>query len=85
MDALAPFILPHEPKVDPEPLPYLKENDSYQYDINLFVAIKGQEMSKAEVRFLPFFNRACLYFFQVPSTLYFLLNLYCHMSRFHRI
>eukprot|EP00116_Pleurobrachia_bachei_P004596 sb/3464858/ len=48
MDALAPFVLPHEPKVDPEPLPYLKENDSYQYDINLFVAIKGEEMSKAE-------------------------------------
>ena len=63
MDALAPFVLPHEPKVDPEPLPYLKENDSYQYDINLFVAIKGEEMSKAEVRWPTFLTLYHVYIY----------------------
>lgn len=49
MDALAPFRLPHTPKDEPEPLPYLKEKDSYQFNIELFVAIKGGEMVEPAV------------------------------------
>lgn len=48
MDALAPFRLPHEPQLDPEPLPYLAERDSYQFDINLFATIQGEDMLKPE-------------------------------------
>lgn len=49
MDALAPFRLPLEPKTDPEPLPYLVEKDSYQFDIKLFTAIQGENMNKSEI------------------------------------
>jgi len=43
MDALAPFALPN-PVQDPEPFDYLKHSDPYTFDVNLEVAIQGQEM-----------------------------------------
>ncbi|XP_003225949.1 fumarylacetoacetase [Anolis carolinensis] len=46
MEALMPFVLPN-PIQDPKPLPYLCDDQPYTFDINLFVAIKGAEMSKA--------------------------------------
>ncbi|XP_032088534.1 fumarylacetoacetase [Thamnophis elegans] len=45
MEALMPFALPN-PIQDPKPLPYLFDDQPYTFDINLFVAIKGDGMSK---------------------------------------
>ncbi|KAF4792938.1 Fumarylacetoacetase [Turdus rufiventris] len=44
MEALMPFVLPN-PVQDPKPLPYLQDKEPYTFDINLFVAIKGEGMS----------------------------------------
>eukprot|EP00035_Acanthoeca_spectabilis_P019923 m.430260 g.430260 ORF g.430260 m.430260 type:complete len:421 (-) comp17141_c0_seq1:1507-2769(-) len=38
MDALEQFLVPNE-KQEPEPLPYLKHDDQYNFDINLTAAI----------------------------------------------
>ncbi|XP_067327543.1 fumarylacetoacetase isoform X2 [Anolis sagrei] len=46
MEALMPFALPN-PIQDPKPLPYLCDDQPYTFDISLFVAIKGDGMSKA--------------------------------------
>ncbi|XP_044294745.1 fumarylacetoacetase [Varanus komodoensis] len=45
MEALMPFALPN-PIQNPKPLPYLCDDQPYTFDINLFVAIKGNGMSK---------------------------------------
>ncbi|XP_053127630.1 fumarylacetoacetase [Hemicordylus capensis] len=45
MEALLPFVLPN-PIQDPKPLPYLCDDQPYTFDINLFVALKGDGMSK---------------------------------------
>ncbi|XP_070809834.1 fumarylacetoacetase isoform X2 [Pituophis catenifer annectens] len=45
MEALMPFALPN-PIQDPKPLPYLCDDQPYTFDINLFVAIKGDGMNK---------------------------------------
>uniref|UniRef100_A0A7N6AU24 Fumarylacetoacetase n=1 Tax=Anabas testudineus TaxID=64144 RepID=A0A7N6AU24_ANATE len=45
MEALLPFIEPN-PIQDPEPLPYLQHHDAYTFNINLFVSLKGTNMSK---------------------------------------
>ncbi|XP_015271305.1 PREDICTED: fumarylacetoacetase-like, partial [Gekko japonicus] len=45
MEALQPFVLPN-PIQDPKPLPYLCDDQPYTFDINLFVSIKGEGMSK---------------------------------------
>ncbi|KAM6425968.1 fumarylacetoacetase isoform 2-T2 [Liasis olivaceus] len=45
MEALMPFVLPN-PIQDPKPLPYLCDDQPYTFDINLFVAIKGDGMNK---------------------------------------
>ncbi|XP_062998628.1 fumarylacetoacetase [Elgaria multicarinata webbii] len=45
MEALMPFVLPN-PIQDPKPLPYLCDDQPYTFDIKLFVAIKGDGMSK---------------------------------------
>lgn len=39
MEALEPFKVANYPQ-DPEPFPYLKHKDDYNFDINLEVAIK---------------------------------------------
>ncbi|EMP29179.1 Fumarylacetoacetase [Chelonia mydas] len=44
MEALMPFVLPSPVQV-PKPLPYLCDEEPYAFDINLFVAIKGEGMS----------------------------------------
>ncbi|XP_017534502.3 fumarylacetoacetase isoform X2 [Manis javanica] len=46
MDALMPFAVPN-PKQDPPPLPYLRHDQPYTFDINLSVALKGEGMSQA--------------------------------------
>ncbi|XP_020637355.3 fumarylacetoacetase [Pogona vitticeps] len=45
MEALMPFALPN-PIQDPKPLPYLCDDQPYTFDINLFVALKGDKMNK---------------------------------------
>ncbi|KAM5206579.1 fumarylacetoacetase isoform 2-T2 [Hipposideros larvatus] len=45
MDALMPFVVPN-PEQDPKPLPYLRHDQPYTFDINLFVALKGEGMSQ---------------------------------------
>ncbi|XP_060549304.1 fumarylacetoacetase [Pantherophis guttatus] len=45
MEALMPFALPN-PIQDPKPLTYLCDDQPYTFDINLFVAIKGDGMCK---------------------------------------
>ncbi|RVE75001.1 hypothetical protein OJAV_G00027700 [Oryzias javanicus] len=46
MEALLPFAEPN-PVQDPEPLPYLQHQDPYTFNIQLSVALKGQDMSEA--------------------------------------
>ncbi|XP_023669791.2 fumarylacetoacetase [Paramormyrops kingsleyae] len=46
MEALLPFAQPNEAQ-DPEPLPYLRHDDPYTFDINLFVSVKGDTMREA--------------------------------------
>uniref|UniRef100_A0A9J7YRZ0 Fumarylacetoacetase n=1 Tax=Cyprinus carpio carpio TaxID=630221 RepID=A0A9J7YRZ0_CYPCA len=46
MDALMPFVEPN-PVQDPVPLPYLRHDDPYTFNINLFVAVKGEGMREA--------------------------------------
>ncbi|KAK7912779.1 hypothetical protein WMY93_012990 [Mugilogobius chulae] len=46
MEALMPFAEPN-PVQDPEPLPYLQHQDPYTFNINLFVALKGEGMAQA--------------------------------------
>ncbi|XP_061526549.1 fumarylacetoacetase [Phycodurus eques] len=43
MEALLPFAEPN-PIQDPQPLPYLRHEDAYTFNINLFVSLKGQLM-----------------------------------------
>ncbi|OCT89882.1 hypothetical protein XELAEV_18018495mg [Xenopus laevis] len=43
MEALMPFVLPN-PVQDPVPLPYLRDNTNYRFDINLCVCIQGKGM-----------------------------------------
>ncbi|XP_074090114.1 fumarylacetoacetase isoform X2 [Macrotis lagotis] len=45
MEALMPFTLPN-PVQDPKPLSYLCHEEPYTFDINLFVALKGEGMSQ---------------------------------------
>ncbi|KAG8516423.1 Fumarylacetoacetase, partial [Galemys pyrenaicus] len=45
MDALLPFAVPN-PEQDPKPLPYLRHDQPYAFDINLAVALKGEGMSQ---------------------------------------
>uniref|UniRef100_A0A8C9J252 Fumarylacetoacetase n=1 Tax=Panthera tigris altaica TaxID=74533 RepID=A0A8C9J252_PANTA len=40
MDALLPFAVPN-PEQDPQPLPYLRHDRPYTFDINLSVTLKG--------------------------------------------
>ena len=42
MEALEPFKVPNYPQ-DPEPFPYLKHADDYNFDINLEVSIKRKQ------------------------------------------
>ncbi|NWJ09967.1 FAAA Fumarylacetoacetase, partial [Crypturellus undulatus] len=44
MEALMPFVLPN-PVQDPKPLPYLRDEEPYTFDIKLLVALKGEGMS----------------------------------------
>ncbi|XP_069029030.1 fumarylacetoacetase [Embiotoca jacksoni] len=46
MEALLPFAEPNTIQ-DPEPLPYLQHQDSYTFNINLFVSLKGRSMAEA--------------------------------------
>uniref|UniRef100_A0ABI7ZPT5 Fumarylacetoacetase n=1 Tax=Felis catus TaxID=9685 RepID=A0ABI7ZPT5_FELCA len=46
MDALLPFAVPN-PEQDPKPLPYLRHDRPYTFDINLSVTLKGEGMSQA--------------------------------------
>ncbi|KAM4743661.1 fumarylacetoacetase [Anableps anableps] len=46
MEALLPFA-ESNPIQDPQPLPYLQHQDAYTFDINLFVSLKGQDMTDA--------------------------------------
>eukprot|EP01135_Chromosphaera_perkinsii_P003966 Nk52_evm9s265 gene=Nk52_evmTU9s265 len=48
MEALEPFKV-QNPSQEPEVLPYLKHGDAFSYDINLSVAIKGEDMMKKAV------------------------------------
>ncbi|XP_077569602.1 fumarylacetoacetase [Stigmatopora nigra] len=43
MEALLPFAEPN-PIQDPQPLPYLRHEDPYTFNINLFVSLKGRHM-----------------------------------------
>ncbi|XP_070353285.1 fumarylacetoacetase isoform X1 [Equus asinus] len=45
MDALMPFAVPNLEQ-DPRPLPYLRHDQPYTFDINLSVALKGEGMSQ---------------------------------------
>ncbi|XP_048076344.1 fumarylacetoacetase isoform X1 [Ursus arctos] len=46
MEALMPFAVPN-PEQDPKPLPYLRHDRPYTFDINLSVTLKGEGMSQA--------------------------------------
>uniref|UniRef100_A0A087X3Z3 Fumarylacetoacetase n=1 Tax=Poecilia formosa TaxID=48698 RepID=A0A087X3Z3_POEFO len=46
MEALLPFA-ESNPLQDPQPLPYLQHEDAYSFNINLFVSLKGQDMTEA--------------------------------------
>uniref|UniRef100_A0A672SI88 Fumarylacetoacetase n=1 Tax=Sinocyclocheilus grahami TaxID=75366 RepID=A0A672SI88_SINGR len=46
MEALMPFVEPN-PLQDPVPLPYLCHDEPYTFNINLFVAVKGEGMREA--------------------------------------
>uniref|UniRef100_A0A673KLE3 Fumarylacetoacetase n=1 Tax=Sinocyclocheilus rhinocerous TaxID=307959 RepID=A0A673KLE3_9TELE len=46
MEALMPFVEPN-PLQDPVPLPYLRHDEPYTFNINLFVAVKGVNRQQA--------------------------------------
>ncbi|KAF6736800.1 Fumarylacetoacetase [Oryzias melastigma] len=46
MEALLPFAEPNPVQQDPEPLPYLQHQDPYTFNIQLSVALKGQDMAE---------------------------------------
>ncbi|KAL5019937.1 hypothetical protein ScPMuIL_002829 [Solemya velum] len=48
MDALQPFLVDNTEQ-DPEPLPYLNHKDNFNFDIDLEVTLKGDEMSTPAV------------------------------------
>ncbi len=48
MEALAPFAVENYPQ-EPEPLPYLRHEDKFNFDINLEVAVQPEGCSKASV------------------------------------
>uniref|UniRef100_A0AAY5K5Q2 Fumarylacetoacetase n=1 Tax=Esox lucius TaxID=8010 RepID=A0AAY5K5Q2_ESOLU len=45
MEALLPFVQPNTVQ-DPEPLHYLRHDDAYTFNINLFVSLKGESMKE---------------------------------------
>lgn len=47
MEALLPFIEPNAVQ-NPEPLPYLRHKDYYTFNINLFVSLKGEDMTEGD-------------------------------------
>merc|ERR1719384_2377545 len=47
MEALMPFAVANYPQ-DPEPLPYLRHSDAFNFDINLEVSIRPQDCSEEE-------------------------------------
>ena len=47
MEALEPFKVANYPQ-DPEPMPYLKHGDDYNFDIHLEVAIKRKEIKSKD-------------------------------------
>lgn len=60
MDALSPFLVDNYPQ-DPEPFPYLKHHDKYNFDISLQVDIKRKFWSvnkKSSDRILCYFSAA---------------------------
>jgi len=48
VDALMPFVVENVQQ-DPEPLPYLKHDDLFRFNVNLEVAIKGENSNEAGV------------------------------------
>ena len=46
MEALLPFKVPNYPQ-DPQPFPYLRHDDDYNFDIQLEVAIRPEGQDKA--------------------------------------
>ncbi|KAI6657883.1 Fumarylacetoacetate hydrolase domain-containing protein 2A [Oopsacas minuta] len=46
IDALMPFLCNNPEQKDPKPLPYLLHSDPFSFNINLEVAIKGDNMDK---------------------------------------
>lgn len=46
MEALMAFAEPNAVQ-DPEPLPYLRHDDAYTFNINLFVSVRGEGMREA--------------------------------------
>ncbi|XP_064425845.1 fumarylacetoacetase isoform X4 [Mirounga angustirostris] len=46
MEALMPFAVPN-PEQDPRPLPYLRHDQPYSFDISLSVTLKGEGMRQA--------------------------------------
>jgi len=49
VDALMPHAIDNVEQKDPEPLPYLKHDDKFRFDVNLEVAIKSETASEAGV------------------------------------
>eukprot|EP00111_Clytia_hemisphaerica_P024319 TCONS_00071736-protein len=49
VDALMPHAIDNVEQNDPAPLPYLKHDDKFRFDVNLEVAIKSENASEAGV------------------------------------
>uniref|UniRef100_A0A673GP71 Fumarylacetoacetase n=1 Tax=Sinocyclocheilus rhinocerous TaxID=307959 RepID=A0A673GP71_9TELE len=71
MEALMPFVEPN-PVQDPVPLPYLRHDDPYTFNINLFVAVKGEGMREAVT--------ICKSNFKVRDSFAFVLNMFLHRA-----
>jgi len=49
VDALMPHAIDNVVQEDPQPLPYLRHNDKFRFDVNLEVSIKSESSSEAGV------------------------------------
>jgi hypothetical protein len=83
MDALAPFTVPNE-KQEPEPLPYLKHDDQFNFDIKLTAAIAAPGKTPYVVSKTNFKHMSVVSPSALLPRLFVAMNYWCLYSRCRR-
>ena len=83
MEALMPFAVANYPQ-DPEPLPYLRHSDAFNFDINLEVSIRPQDCPEEESSIVCQSNFRHMYWTTKQQLAHHSVT-GCHLTRFLKI